>query len=70
MKKIILVALSLSALTFVSCAKTADYKNYMESNNEKPILLYTTQEGVKVYRFYDRGRYRYFCTGNGYMLGE
>ena len=64
MKKLLLVFL---ALICVSCAKEGTYVPSENAKADFNIEFLFECDGVKMYRFYDRGRYRYFTTGNGKM---
>ena len=62
MKKLLLVFL---ALMFVSCAKEGTYVPSENAKDDFHIEYLFECDGVKIYRFNDRGMTRYFATGNG-----
>lgn len=64
MKRLILVLL---ALLFVSCAKEGTYVPSENAKEDFEIEFLFACDGVRIYRFYDGGRTRYFATGNGRM---
>ena len=64
MKKIIIGIL---ALICVSCAKKGTYVPSQNAKDDFEIEYLFEQDGVKIYRFEDNGRTRYFATGNGRM---
>ncbi len=64
MKKLMLVFL---ALLSISCAKEGTYVPSENAKDDFEIEFLFEQDGVKVYRFRDKGRTRYFATGNGRM---
>lgn len=64
MKRLILVLL---ALLFVSCIKEGTYVPSENAKEDFGIEFLFTCDGVRIYRFYDGGRARYFATGNGRM---
>ena len=64
MKKLLLVSL---ALICVSCAKEGTYVPSQNAKADFEIEFLFEQDGVKIYRFKDMGRTRYFATGNGRM---
>lgn len=64
MKKLLLVFLT---LLFVSCAKKGTYVPSENAKADFNIEFLFECDGVKIYRFYDKGRARYFATGNGRM---
>ena len=64
MKRFVLVFLT---LLFVSCAKEGTYVPSENAKADFNIEFLFERDGTKIYRFYDRGRARYFATGNGRM---
>lgn len=64
MKKLLLVFLT---LVCVSCAKEGSYVPSENARADFNIEFLFECDGVKIYRFYDKGRARYFATGNGRM---
>ena len=64
MKKLLLVFLT---LVCVSCAKEGTYVPSENARADFNIEFLFECDGVKIYRFYDKGRARYFATGNGRM---
>lgn len=64
MKRLILVFLT---LLFISCAKEGTYVPSENAKADFNIEFLFECDGVKIYRFYDEGRARYFATGNGRM---
>ena len=64
MRKLLLVFLT---LLFVSCAKKGTYVPSENAKADFNIEFLFECDGVKIYRFYDKGRARYFATGNGRM---
>lgn len=67
MKTLILVFLT---LLFVSCAKKGTYVPSENAKNGFKIEFLFECDGTKIYRFHDRGRVRYFATGNGKMTNS
>ena len=65
MKRLILVFLT---LLFVSCTKEGTYVPSENAKADFNIEFLFACDGVKIYRFYDKGRARYFATGNGRMI--
>lgn len=65
MKRFILVFL---VLLFVSCSKEGTYVPSENAKDDFYIEYLFECDGVKMYRFYDGGRFRYFTTGNGKMI--
>jgi hypothetical protein len=65
MKKLLLVFL---ALVCVSCEKKGTYVPSENAKADFDIEFLFECDGVKMYRFYDGGRFRYFTTGNGKMI--
>lgn len=64
MKKMLLLLLT---LLFISCAKEGAYVPSENAKADFNIEFLFECDGVKIYRFYDKGRARYFATGNGRM---
>lgn len=64
MKKLLLVFL---ALVCVSCAKEGTYVPSENAKADFHIEFLFECDGVKIYRFNDKCRTRYFATGNGRM---
>ncbi len=64
MKKVLLLLLT---LLFISCAKEGTYVPSENAKTDFNIEFLFECDGVKIYRFYDKGRARYFATGNGRM---
>lgn len=64
MKKLMLVFLTLIC---VSCAKEGTYVPSENAKEDFEIEFLFACDGVRIYRFYDGGRARYFATGNGRM---
>jgi len=64
MKKLLLVFLT---LIVVSCEKEGTYVPSENAKADFHIEYLFECDGVKIYRFYDKGRARYFATGNGRM---
>ncbi len=64
MKRLILVFLT---LLFVGCAKKGTYVPSENAKDDFEIEFLFECDGTKIYRFYDKGRARYFATGNGRM---
>ena len=65
MKKIIVGLLLISGL-LVSCAgdgNSVNYNSSMPKQNYSLVLLFTIEDGSKVYRFVDAGHYHYFIKG-------
>lgn len=58
--------LLLIALSLVSCAKNGKTVTTHSMDDYNVQLLFEC-DGVKIYRFKDRGRYKYFAVGNGKM---
>lgn len=65
MIKGIIIAILLS-IAFIGCAKPG-YSIIPNDNKAFKIQYLFECDGVKMYRFYDNGHYRYFTTGNGRM---
>lgn len=64
MKKILF--LLLVVLSLVSCAKNGKSVSTHSMDDYNVQFLFEC-DGVKIYRFGDCGRYRYFAVGNGKM---
>jgi len=64
MKKVLLLLLT---LLFISCAKEGYYVPSENAKADFNIEFLFECDGVKIYRFYDKRRARYFATGNGRM---
>ena len=64
MKKIFI---GLFVLICVSCAEQGTYVPSENAKADFDIEFLFECDGVKIYRFYDKGRARYFATGNGRM---
>ena len=64
MRKLLLVFL---ALICVSCAKEGTYVPSENAKADFKIEFLFECDGVKIYRFYDCNRYRYFAVGDGRM---
>lgn len=64
MKKLIIIFLT---LMIVSCAKEGTYVSSENAKEDFEIEFLFACDGVRIYRFYDNGRARYFATGNGRM---
>lgn len=62
MKKLIIIASSIFILS--SCEKDAE-QTVNSTNNEFKVELLFTVDGVKVYRFEDRGSFKYFTNTSG-----
>ena len=54
-------------LVCVSCAKEGTYVPSENARADFNIEFLFECDGVKIYRFYDKGRARYFATGSGRM---
>ena len=65
MKKLLFVFVT---LLFVSCRKEGTYVPSENAKADFDIEFLFECDGVKMYRFYDGGRLRYFTTGNGKMI--
>lgn len=62
----IIIAILLS-IVFIGCRKPG-YSVVPNDNKADFKVEYLFEcDGVKMYRFYDGGHYRYFTTGNGRM---
>lgn len=64
MKKLFI---SLFVLACISCAKEGTYVPSQNAKADFEIEFLFEQDNVKIYRFKDLGRTRYFATGNGRM---
>lgn len=62
MRKLFIVLL---VLLLTGCAKEGTYQPVTNTRDNFNVVLLFECEGVKVYRFFDAGRYRYFTIGNG-----
>jgi hypothetical protein len=61
MKKLIIIA-----LLFASCDEGREPEKEVKSTNESyRIQLLFSVDGCKVYRFYDKGEWRYFANTKG-----
>lgn len=67
MKVIIAILLS---VVFVSCTKPGHSVIPNDNRADFEIKYLFECDGIKMYRFYDNGRYRYFTTGNGRMTSS
>lgn len=67
MKVIIAILLS---VVFVGCTKPGYSVIPNDSRADFEIEYLFECDGVKMYRFYDNGSYRYFTTGNGRMTSS
>jgi hypothetical protein len=65
MKKLLFVFLT---LLFIGCEKKGTYVQSENAKADFDIEFLFECDGVKMYRFYDGGRFRYFTTGNGKMI--
>jgi hypothetical protein len=61
------IFISLFVLLCVGCAKEGTYVPSLNAKDDFEIEFLFEQDGVKIYRFIDKGRTRYFATGNGRM---
>jgi hypothetical protein len=61
------IFISLFVLLCVGCAKEGTYVPSQNAKADFEIEFLFECDGVKIYRFYDKGRTRYFATGNGRM---
>ena len=66
MIKRIIIAI-LFSVVFIGCTKPGHIVIPNDSKADFEIEYLFECDGVKMYRFYDNGRYRYFTTGNGRM---
>lgn len=62
----IIIAILLSVV-FIGCTKPGQPVVPNDNRADFKIEYLFECDGVKMYRFYDNGRYRYFTTGNGRM---
>lgn len=71
MKNIFIVVI-LAAMIVTSCAKSGIViRNGDVSTGEDFQITYLFEaEGIRVYRFYDAGYYRYFSIGSGKFQGQ
>ena len=67
MKKLLLVFVT---LLFVSCRKEGTYVPSENAKDDFHIEFLFECDGVKMYRFRDGYRFRYFTTGNGKMINS
>jgi hypothetical protein len=65
----IVIAILLSVV-FVGCAKPGHSVIPNDNKADFKIEYLFECDGVKMYRFCDNGRYRYFTTGNGRMTSS
>ena len=61
------ILITLFVLLCVSCAKEGTYVSSQNAKVDFEIEFLFEQDDVKIYRFRDKGRIRYFATGNGRM---
>lgn len=66
MIKGIVIAILLSVM-FISCTKRGYPVNPKDNLVDFEVEYLFECDGVKMYRFFDDGYYRYFTTGNGKM---
>jgi hypothetical protein len=66
MIKGIIIAILLSVV-FIGCTKRGYPVIPNDSKADFEVEYLFECDGVKMYRFYDNGLYRYFTTGNGKM---
>jgi len=59
--------ISLFVFICIGCAKEGTYVPSQNAKDDFEIEFLFEQDGVKIYRFRDKGRTRYFATGNGRM---
>ena len=59
------ILISLFVLVCVGCAKEGTYVPSQNAKADFEIEFLFEQDNVKIYRFRDKGRTRYFATGNG-----
>jgi hypothetical protein len=62
------IFISLFVLICIGCAKEGTYVPSENAKADFNIEFLFECDGVKIYRFYDKGRARYFATGNGRMI--
>lgn len=67
MKVIIAILLS---VVFVGCTKPGHSVIPNDNRADFEIEYLFECDGIKIYRFYDSGCYRYFTTGNGRMTNS
>jgi hypothetical protein len=65
MKRLIFVFLT---LLFIGCEKKGTYVPSENAKADFQIEFLFECDGVKMYRFWDGARLRYFTTGNGKMI--
>lgn len=65
MKKLFIV---LFVFTCISCAKEGTPVPSQNAKSDFEIEFLFEQDNVKIYRFRDKGRTRYFATGTGRMI--
>lgn len=65
----IIIAILLSVV-FVGCTKPGHSVIPNDNKADFEIEYLFECDGVKMYRFYDNGHYRYFTTGNGRMTNS
>ena len=74
MKIKILFILLIILLTFLCCKETGSkisLQNYEQSDsNDYKLTFLFEYEGIKIFRFVDTGRYRYFSIGKGSYLNQ
>lgn len=61
------IFISLFVLFCVGCEKEGTYVPSQDAKAHFKIEFLFEQDGVKIYRFKDKGSTRYFATGNGKM---
>lgn len=61
------IFISLFVLICIGCAKEGTYVPSENAKDDFKIEFLFECDGVKIYRFRDKGRTRYFATGNGRM---
>ena len=62
----IIIAILLS-IVFIGCVKRGYPATPKDNLDDFEVEYLFECDGVKMYRFYDDGRYRQFTTGNGRM---
>lgn len=60
-----IILLILSAALILSCYKQGETVEVQNAKDSFSVQLLFEKDGVKVYRFFDDGRSRYFTVGNG-----
>lgn len=65
MKKVLLVLL---AVILVSCKKEGAPVSVNYAKDDFCVEFLFECDGTRIYRFFDKGRTRYFATGNGRMI--